>query len=316
VDEATHFLDKHGSNARLIAGGTELLPRMKYGLALPDMLISLKGLQPHAPSLAPDGSLILDVLMTIAGLIGSPEVRKKAPLLTEAASTVASNEIRNMGTLGGNLCQETRCLYYNQGHKFQFVEPCFKRGGDVCYFIPKGDRCWAVFMSDMAPALICLGAEVKITGLEDQRHVSLGGLYTGNPEHPVALAPCEILRDVLIPSPPPNRGTAYRKLRLRGGLEYAALSIAALLEMEDDGITCSRARIVVGAISPAPSRASKTESVLVGKKISDSQFSKAAQMVTEEIRVIPHHGYSAAYLKKCLRAQTHRALASAAERIK
>ena len=314
-DEATRLLDEYGSGAYPVAGGTELFPRLKYRLERPDALINLKGLPVSAPSLSSEDNLILDSLMTLTALCRSPIVQEKAPLLTAAARTVASNEIRNMGTLGGNICQETRCLYYNQRHDFQFVEPCFKRGGDLCYFLPKGNKCWAVFMADSVPALVCLGAKAKITRSGNTRQVKVEELYSGDPLQPLKIAPGEILSKVLIPPTNHKRGAAYAKFSMRGALEFAALSVAAVLDMEEDGQTCAQARIAVGAVSAAPLRARKTESFLKGQRLSASLFSEAAQRVIDEGRLVPHHGYSHAYLSEALKVQCRRVLASAAERI-
>jgi CO/xanthine dehydrogenase FAD-binding subunit len=289
---------------------------MKYRLKCPDALISLRGLPVSAPSLTSEGNLVMNALMTLTALSRSSLIQENAPLLTEAARTVASNEIRNMGTLGGNLCQETRCLYYNQRHDFQFVEPCLKRGGDSCYFLPKGNKCWAVFMGDTVPALVCLGAEVKIMGSENTRQVTIEDLYSGNPVSPLTIAPNEIIREILIPGAAHKRGAAYAKFSLRGALEFAALGVAAVLDMDDDGETCVQARIAVGAVSGAPLRASKAELSLRGQRLSINLFSKAAQMVIDEVRTVPHHGYSHAYLTEVLKVQSRRVLASAAKRIK
>ena len=132
-----------------------------------------------------------------------------------------------MATLGGNLNQQARCLYYNQGHQFQFVEPCFKRGGDLCHFIPKGRRCWAVYMADMAPPLVALGAEVTLTGPDGERRIPLEDLYTGEAVEPLSLGSAEILSQVAVPSGPLGRSASYGKFTLRGGLEFGALGVAA-----------------------------------------------------------------------------------------
>jgi CO/xanthine dehydrogenase FAD-binding subunit len=288
---------------------------MKNRLIHPEILVSPKRLSTRAPAMDEDGGLILDAFMTLTAVVRSPLIREKAALIAEAAYTVASNEIRNMGTLGGNLCQETRCLYYNQSHEFQFVEPCFKRGGNLCYFIPKGNKCWAVFMADTAPALICLRAEVKITEPANIRQISVEDLYSGDALQPIAMGPDEILTEVLIPKQPAGRGAAYRKFSLRGALEFGALGLAAVLDMDDSGKTCLQARIAVGAVSPAPLRAPKAESLLKGKEISDALFSKVAQVAAEEIQIIPHHGYSGFYLKKCIQVQMQRVLGTAVAQI-
>ncbi len=313
-EEAVSLLNEY-PDAALMAGGTDLLPRMKYRLDSPEVLVSLKALSAVYPSVTPEGNLALDPLMTLTAVNRSDMVRKWAPLLSEAAQRVATHEIRTMGTLGGNLCQQTRCLYYNQRHSFQFVEPCYKRGGEICYFIPKGKKCWAIFMADTAPPLISLGAQVKIIG-QEARQIPLEDLYTGEAEKSLSMASGEILSQVLIPRAPDNRGAGFSKSSLRGGLEFATLSVAAVLDMEDDGETCSKARLTLGAVSAAPLRARKAESALKGKRLSKELFSQVADQVVAEIRPIPHHGYSRAYLTECLRAGTRHALCSAAEGIK
>ena len=315
MEEAAQLLNQHGPKARLVAGGTDLFPRMKYRLIHPEILVSPKGLSTREPTLAEDGGLILDAFMTLTAVVRSPVIREKAPLIAEAAYTVASNEIRNMATLGGNLCQETRCLYYNQSHDFQYIEPCFKRGGSLCYFIPKGNKCWAVFMADTAPALICLGAEVKIIGSANIRRISVEDLYSGDALQPIATDPDEILAEVLIPNQPTRWGAACSKFSLRGALEFGALGLAVVLDMDDSGKTCLQARIAVGAVSPAPLRAPKAESFLKGKEISDTLFSKVARIVAKEIPIIPHHGYTGSYLKECIRVQMRRVLGTAVAQI-
>ena len=314
LEEAAGLLNEYPA-ATLMAGGTDLLPRMKYRLSLPEIIVSLKSLSADSPSITPEGNLALDPVMTLTEVNRSGMIREWAPLLSEAAQRVATHEIRNMGTLGGNLCQETRCLYYNQRHSFQFVEPCYKRGGEICYFIPKGKKCWAVFMADTAPPLISLGAQVKIIG-QEVRQIPLEQLYTGEAEKPLAMASGEILSRILIPGAPENQGAAFSKSSLRGGLEFATLSVAAVLDMEDDGETCSRARLTIGAVSAAPLRARKAESALTGKRLSKDLFSQVADQAAVEIRPIPHHGHSRAYLTECLRAETRQALCSAADGIK
>ncbi len=164
LEEGIQILKDYGPQARVFAGGTDLFPRMKYGLVRPEVLVSLKGIPSRLAKVGPDGALYLDALTTLADVAFSPLVLERVPILSQAALSVGSHQIRQMGTRGGNICLETRCSYYNQSHAFQFVEPCFKRKGGRCYLLPKGNRCCAVFCGDTAPALITLGAPVKIEG--------------------------------------------------------------------------------------------------------------------------------------------------------
>jgi 4-hydroxybenzoyl-CoA reductase beta subunit len=314
VKEAAQLLRKHGSKARLVAGGTDIFPRMKQGLVQPEVVISLKGLAIDSPRVSRKGHLHINALMPLADVVRSPEVLEKAPMLVEAIAAVGSNQIRHMGTLGGNICLENRCSYYNQFHSFQFIEPCFKRSGDRCYLIPKGKKCVAVFTADTVPALICLDAKVDIVAAESARQLPVEKLYTGNALQPLALSQDEIISEVIIPNPQTVRGTAFTKFSLRGGVEFAGLTVAVHLRMADGADTCAAARITAGAVSAGPVRAFKTEKAMAGEVLGEQLFQKIAEMVAGEIRPVMHHGYSVPFLRECLKVQTYRTLVLGAER--
>ena len=252
IEAAAQLLQKHGSNARLVAGGTDLFPRMKQGLTRPKVVVSLKGLAVDPPRVGRKGDLHVNALIPLADIARSPAVIEKAPVLAEAISSVGSNQIRHMGTLGGNICLENRCTYYNQSHSFQFVEPCFKRNGDRCYLIPKSKKCLAVFTADTVPALICLDAKVEIVAAGSSRQFPVEKLYTGNALSPLALSPGEIISEVIIADPRTAQGAAFTKFSLRGGVEFAGLTVAICLEMANGTGPCSAARITVGAVSAGP----------------------------------------------------------------
>ena len=243
IKTAARLLKKHGSNSRLVAGGTDLFPRMKQGLTRPEVIISIKGRTIDPPRVDRKGDLHVSARMPLADIARSPEVLEKAPMLAEAITHVGSNQIRHMGTLGGNICLENRCTYYNQSHAFQFVEPCFKRAGDRCYLIPKGKKCLAVFTADTVPALISLDAKVEIIAADGSRQLPVEKLYTGDALKPLVLSHDEIISEVIIAKPQMVRGTAFTKFSIRGGLEFAGLTVAACLDMANDAGTCSVARI-------------------------------------------------------------------------
>jgi 4-hydroxybenzoyl-CoA reductase beta subunit len=314
IEEAAQLLGRHGASARLAAGGTDLFPRMKQGLSRPEVVISLKGLAIDSPRVSRKGHLHINALMPLADVARSPEVLEKAPMLAEAIASVGSNQIRHMGTLGGNICLENRCSYFNQSHSFQFVEPCFKRSGDRCYLIPKGKKCVAVFTADTVPALICLDAKVEIIAADSGRQLPVEKLYTGNALQPLALSQDEIISAVIIPNPQTVRGTAFTKFSLRGGVEFAGLTVAVFLDMADGADTCAAARITAGAVSAGPVRAFKAEKAMAGEALCDKLFRKIAEMVAGEIRPVMHHGYSVPFLRECLRVQTFRTLELAAKR--
>jgi 4-hydroxybenzoyl-CoA reductase beta subunit len=317
IKEAARLLKKHGSNARLAAGGTDLFPRMKQGLTQPEVVVSLKGLSidsSDTSEVTEGGELHLNALMPLADVARTAEVNERAPLLAEAIQSVGSNQIRHMGTLGGNICLANRCTYYNQSHTFQFVEPCFKRNGNRCYLIPKGKKCVAVFQADTVPALICLDAKVEIITADNSRQLLLEKLYTGDALKPLALSQDEIVGKVIILKPEPVRGSAFSKFSLRGGVEFAALTVAVCLDMADKGGSCAAARITVGSVSAGPLRARKAEKAMAGEPLSDKLFEETAAIVTGEIHPVMHHGYSIPFLKECLKVQTYRTLVLAAER--
>lgn len=314
LPEASALLHEHGKHALASAGGTDLIPRMKYGLADCRLLVSLRGVAVKEPRLDDEGNLQLDALMTLADLLASPLAAKAQPALLEAASEVASNQVRHMGTIGGNLCQESRCLYYNQSHAYQFVEPCLKRSGERCYFIPKAKKCWAVFMSDLATALLALDASVEVMGAQGTRDMKLQKLYSGDSMTPLTLQPGELLSTLTIPAPPPGFGAAFGKFAMRGGVEFAGVNVAVGLQTKDNGKTCSKARIVCGAISGGPLRLTSAETLLSSKTLTLDLLELAAKEAAAWLNPYPHHDYSAGYLKAVLKEETHQALVLAAQR--
>lgn len=316
LEEAVALLRQSGKDARLLAGGTDLLPNMRVEILKPALLVSLGGIDPEPPQTEQDGSIRIDALSRLSSLENSSFLRCKVPMLAESARAVGSNQIRQMGTLGGNLCQETRCLYMNQQHDYQFAAPCYKRGGDCCYPYPGNDdeTCWSVYMSDIAPALIALGAEIEILGEGGVRRILAEELFTGHGLKPLSLTRSEVIRSVIIPPVPPGFGWGYHKSTIRGGLEFGMAIIAVALQLEEDGKTCANARIVLGAVGEGPLRPSATEKELVGAVLDPERLSKAADKGSKEIRPLPHHGFSKSYLRENIRVYLRRTLTSAVER--
>jgi CO/xanthine dehydrogenase FAD-binding subunit len=286
---------------------------MKYGLDCPEVVVSLKGIRSKPPSITDDDGLLIDGLMTLTDIVHSPTLKERVPLLVDAAHSVGSNQIRNMGTLGGNLCQEPRCTYFNQTHNYQYVEPCFKRAGERCFLVSKGRRCQAVFMGDTVPALMCLDAEVLIQSEDGHRAVRVEDLYTGDPLMPLALTKTELLSGILIPPATKQRCTAYSKFSTRGGLEFAAFTIAVLLGMSESGTIGKIVRIGVGALSAKPQRAVKAEAALSGETPTEELLREVAKLIAAEVRIVMHHSYSVNYLKHTLEVQAFRTLTQAVQ---
>lgn len=316
MEEVAALLRNSSGSARLLAGGTDLLPNMRVQIVKPGLLVSLGAIKVSPPQAGEGGWIRIDALSRLADLENSEFIRREIPMLAESAHAVAGNQIRQMGTLGGNLCQETRCLYLNQEHDYQFAAPCFKRGGDCCYPYPNNtaDTCWSVYMSDVAPALIALNADVEIFGEAGVRRVPVESLFTGDGLKPLTLASDEIVRAVFVPPAPEGFGWGFHKSTIRGGLEFAMANMAVTLQLESDGMTCAAARIAVGAVSEGPLRAVVTEQSLVGQVLNVARLSKAADAAVKEIRLLPHHGSTKDYLQENIRVYLRRTLTAALER--
>lgn len=307
IEEAVSLMNA-GQDTKLLSGGTDLFPRMKYKLCTPKVLVGLKSLPDTSPQIDNGGNLVLDASMSLTAVTLSSEILERAPLLALAAQKVATREIRNMGTLGGNICQEVRCLYLNQSHTFQFIEPCLKRGGEKCYFAPKGKKCWAVFMSDIAPALCCLHASVVIADLDGEHQIPIMEFYTNDALKPLSLKPDQIITKIIIPGSMNPSGSGFAKFTIRDTIEFAVVNVGVYLETEKDLKTCKQARIAVGAISERPQRAPEAEAWMTGKGLTKENIDTITQKVAGSLKVIPHHGYSKPYLTECLKAQLKQAL--------
>ncbi|MBT4089199.1 MAG: hypothetical protein HN580_29995 [Deltaproteobacteria bacterium] len=307
--EAVDLQSELGEDAILSAGGTDLIPNLKNGTIKAKTLISLSRLSAEKEHLTEDGSLKLDALTTLSEIAESSLIKATAPTLADAAFHVGGQQIRNRASLGGNLCQEMRCLYLNQSHRFQFIEPCYKRDGDCCYPYPTGGKsCRSVFMSDIAPVLISLGAELMILNSTGQRVVEIEDFYTGDGLQPLTLGPTEMITAILIPPESHRMECHFVKATPRGGLEFAMVSVATALIIDGPDKKCSKARIVIGSVNTRPLRAFQAEQEIVGHKLNEALAVKIALEVAREVKVLPHHGYSKGYLQQLVEVHTKRSL--------
>ncbi len=316
LEQAVALLNELQEDVRLLAGGTDLLPNMRLEALKPTRLVSLGKIDPEPPRVEADGSIRIDALSRLSTLERSELLSLEVPMLAESARVVGSNQTRKMGTLGGNLCQENRCLYLNQNHDYQFVAPCYKIGGDCCYPFPNSatDVCRSVYMSDIAPALIALDAEIEILGKDGARRIPAEELYTGVGMNPITLGRLEIIRSIIIPPAHEGFGWGFHKSTVRGGLEFAMVVFAIALRLERDGATCADARIVLGAIREGPVRPLETEQALVGATLDADALAQAADQASREIRPLQHHGYTISYLKKNIEIYLRRTLGKAVAR--
>ena len=259
--EAARILAGEGPNAMLIAGGTDLLPNMKRRQMAPKVLISLTGVS----ELRRNGSAYG------AGLTLTQIVNSKAPAaLRQAAHQVATVHLRNMGTLGGNLCLDTRCNYYNQNYEWRkAIDFCLKKDGEICWVATASKRCVAASSTDCAPALIALGASIKLVSARGEREVAVEEFYNNDGIDYLKRRPDEILTEVRIPQA--TRST-YWKLRRRGAFDFPVLGVAAALT--EEGV-----RIALGAVASRPFLVEKASGFLKGKELTDEVIDEAAKLV-------------------------------------
>jgi 4-hydroxybenzoyl-CoA reductase subunit beta len=253
IDEASRILKEYGPSAAVLGGGTELLVRMKYRLATPECIVSLKniGVLKQIALVGEEGRIRIGAGARLADLAASPIIVQHLPALAYAASLVASEQIRHMATIGGNLLQNTRCFYYNRSAAWQkTVRPCIKRGGDVCHVVPGSRRCFAVYQGDLAPVLIALGTAATVRSADGERRLPIEGLFTGDGSAPFVLEAQEFLTECTIPIPSGGTGAAYRKYRIRKGVDFPLAGVAGALAGESD--TAAALRVCLTGIWSSP----------------------------------------------------------------
>jgi 4-hydroxybenzoyl-CoA reductase subunit beta len=218
--------------SRFIAGGTDLVANMRRGLERPPLLVDLSRIDELEGIALSEGGVRIGATATLAALARHPEVASRYRSLSEAAQSIAGPAHRAMATVGGNLCVDTRCIFYNQSEWWRHANGyCLKRGGDACHVAPQGRRCHAAFAGDLAAGLLALAAEVEIAGPTGRRRIPLGALYVEDGRAHLALAPDELVVAVHVPPDPPP--SAYAKVRVRGAVDFPLAGVVVALALAD-----------------------------------------------------------------------------------
>ena len=274
VGEAAKILAGEGPQAMPIAGGTDLLPNMKRRHQVPTTLVALRGLA-SLREIHNGSGIRLGAGLTLTDLIRDSNVSGSYAGLWQAAAQVATPHLRNMGTLGGNLCLDTRCTYYDQNYEWRrAIDFCMKKDGDTCWVAPSSARCLAVSSTDTAPALISLGAKVRLVSTDGEREVVLDDLYNNDGIDYQRRLPHELLTEVVL-EPAHGWKSTYWKLRRRGAFDFPVLSVAAAARLDPEGVV-EQARLVLGAVASRPLSAPDAVSFLEGKKLTDDTIAEAA----------------------------------------
>ena len=302
-----------GSRAMLVAGGTDLYPKLKRRQFEPDTLVGLSHLRDLRDVRGdPEAGFELGALLTLSEAAAHRVLGKAHPGYTEAAGQVSSPPLRNAGTIGGNLCVDTRCNYYDMTYEWRrSVGFCMKKDGDVCLVAPGSPRCWAVSSSDTAPAAIALGATVTLAGPDGQRELPVAGLYRDDGIDYLTKRPHEVLTALRLP-PAAGVRSAYVKLRRRGSIDFPVAGAAVALKM--DGPTVEWARIVMSGVGSHPVEAPAAGRFLAGKDLTREVVREAAELAARPAKPLDNADLTHFWRKRMVRVVVEQAIEKAASR--
>ena len=308
VEEAVRRIAEAGPEGMVVAGGTDLYPNMKRRQFEPKVLVGLRAIRDLGRISGDRGKgMTLGAGVTLADLAAHPEIAGAYRALALAAGAVSTPPLRNMGTLGGNLCLDTRCNYYNQTYHWRrSIGFCTKKDGDICLVAPGSPRCWAISSTDTAPVAIALDARMRLVGPRGEREVPAAALYRDDGMDYLTKAPGEILTDILLPASDGWK-TTYWKLRRRGSFDFPILGVAAALRCAPDG-TVEDARIVLGAVASRPVVAGEAAALLRGQRPTPDLIARAAQVAFQPAKPLDNADLTIGYRKKMTRVYVDRAL--------
>ncbi|MBN1689420.1 MAG: FAD binding domain-containing protein [Dehalococcoidia bacterium] len=296
VDEAVALMGRYGERAAVIAGGTDILGKMKDSIlpTYPEALINIKTIQGLSDITEAGGMLKIGALVLLADIADNPVIRSKYAALAQAAGRTASPHLRNMGTIGGNICQDIRCWYYrNQNNRFS----CLRKKGGRCYAI-KGDNryhsifggsvsggCFAVHPSDTAPALVALDAKI----VTSSRTIEAEKFFEVKPVKTTVLKADEIVTGIEVPEPTAGSSSAFLKFALRRSIDFPIVNCAVMVSLKDGKV--SAARICLNAVHVIPYRAVKAEQVITGRALDEAAAEEAGAAAVAEAKPLEHNKY-------------------------
>jgi 4-hydroxybenzoyl-CoA reductase subunit beta len=297
LDEAARILHGEGPSAMPLAGGTDLLPNMKRRQQVPRTLLSLRNIDALRAIQFSESGARLGACLTLSDIACDPRFRNGATALAQAASQVATPQIRNMATLGGNLCLDTRCNYYDQTYEWRkAISFCMKKDGVTCWVAPSSPKCIAVSSTDTAPALMALGARVRVVSHSGEREIPLTDLYNNDGMLYLHRKPDEILAEVLL-DPLHGWRSTYWKLRRRGSFDFPVLSVAAGARFTTNG-AIEEARIVIGSVASRPLVASEAGKFLVGRSLTSENIAEAAALAARIAKPLDNTDFDMSWRKK------------------
>jgi 4-hydroxybenzoyl-CoA reductase subunit beta len=298
--EAADWLAEAPKQTMIVAGGTDVLPNMKRRQQEPHTLIGVRGI-PELQTMSDGGGLRVGAGVTLTRLVRSDIVQRHYTGLWQAAAQIATPHLRNMGTIGGNLCLDTRCHYYDQSYEWRkSIDFCMKKDGGICWVATSSPKCLAVSSTDTAPMLQALDARVRLVSASGERWVNVAELYQNDGMEYLTRRPDEILAEIDVPDRSAWR-TTYWKLRRRGSFDFPVLSVAAAVRLSADGAV-EESRIVLGAVASRPMAAPKAETRLVGEPLSDASIAEAADAAFTIAKPMDNTDFELVWRKRMSRA--------------
>ncbi len=308
VAEAAKVLAGEGPDACPVAGGTDLYPNMKRLHQTPKTVVALSHLaELKGISGTPGKGMVIKAGQTLTDVCENPVMKRAYPGLAHAVRSISTPILRNMGTLGGNICLDTRCNYYDQSYQWRkAIDFCMKKDGDVCWVAPGSPRCWAVQSSDSAPILVAMRARLKLVGPKGSRVVEAKDLFLDDGIRYLSKKPHEILTEIRLPA---TNGwkASYRKLRRRGAFDFPVLGVGACAWFDRKG-TVTDARIVFGGIASYPKPADEASRFLAGKKLTEAVIKEAAALAAGPARPLDNTDFTMHWRRQMARVYTERAL--------
>ena len=287
-------------NVRLVAGGTDLWPNMKRRHQKAETVVSLMSIPGLDHVASEKGDMTIGATATLTRIIQNEHVRKRFPAFAKAVASISSPPLRNMGTIGGNLCVDTRCTYYNQTEEWRrSIDYCLKEEGKICWVATKSPKCWAHSASDSAPILCALDAGVKLVSATGERELPLAEMYVDDGIDYLSKRADEIVTEVTVPaaSDAAHCRSAFWKLRRRGSIDFSTMSVAAAVWMGADEVV-TRASMYLGAVGSAPVPVAEVAAVLVGNKITEEAIAEIAHVAHKIAQPMDNTDFAASWLGK------------------
>jgi len=295
INEAVSILQNEPA-ARILAGGTDLLVNMKHRVECPPVVVNIKRISDLNYIRQDNGDFRIGALTPLKRLYTTAPIKDLLPGFAQAASAVGSYHHQVMGTVGGNICQQNRCKFFNQSEWWRSSRPtCYKAGGEICHVVNKKEICYSTYCGDLAPALLALDAGIRVAGNGGEREVSIQKLFSGNGKAPLNLKGAEIATEIVIPGVSAKGALTYMKFANRESIDFPIVGIAFWASTEQNEY-----RVAFTAVDRKPLRGLNIEASLNGKELNDANITEACELAAKEAKPVKTSVYSASHKRKMM----------------